>query len=300
MVSINLLLASAIVLIEYNFPKFIVGVYLKKADLFINNLTGYIVCILLLYVGVTYIRDSYEKERKSAADKASILEKLNNEKNKLFSIISHDLKTPLASIQQYLDLLTNMEVDLDERKWIEKNLLVATTSSLDLLNNLFAWCKTQMEGCDVNLEHLNLNKTIKKTIDLMNVFAKAKNITLNSNINEDVFLKADANMLHLVIRNLLHNAIKFTPKNGMVCIEGVNINNICRISVVDTGVGMSDLAQKQAFSLKINSTYGTNNEAGTGLGLVLCEEYTHLQNGKIWFTGKVNEGTVFNLEFPAQ
>ncbi len=297
--AINLLLASAIVFIEYNFPKFIVGVYIKKVDLFIDNLTGYIVCILLLYVGITYIRDSYEKEKKSTTDKASILEKLNNEKNKLFSIISHDLKTPLASIQQYLDLITHSDIDIGERKWIEKNLLVATTSSLDLLNNLFAWCKTQMEGCDVNLEHLNLNKTIKKTIDLINVSAKAKNITLNNKINDDVFLKADANMLHLVIRNLLHNAIKFTPKNGIVCIEGVNVNNICRISVVDTGVGMSDLAQKQAFSLKINSTYGTNNEAGTGLGLVLCEEYTQLQNGKIWFTSKLNEGTVFNLEFPA-
>ena len=297
--AINLLLASAIVIIEYKFPKFILGLYIKKPDVYINNLTGYIVCILLLYVGITYIRNSYEQEKKSAIEKTSILEKLNNEKNKLFSIISHDLKTPLASIQQYLDLITHTDVDLHERKWIEKNLLVATTSSLDLLNNLFAWCKTQMEGCDVNLENLNLNKTIKKTIDLINVSAKAKNITLNSKINEDVFLKADANMLLLVIRNLLHNAIKFTPNNGMVCIEGLNINDFCKISIVDTGVGMSDLAQKQAFTLKINSTYGTNNETGTGLGLVLCEEYTHLQNGKIWFTSKLNEGTVFNLEFPA-
>ncbi len=297
---INLLFATAVVSIEYNFPQLVIVSYTTKANMFVDNLTAYIIGIMLLYIGVAYIRASYDNEKQTANDKALTLEKLNYEKDKLFSIISHDLKTPLASIQQYLDLLTQMELDAEERRWLEANLLKATTNSLDLLNNLFAWCKTQMEGCDVNLQNLNLNNVLKKPLNIMQHVANSKNINLNVDINEDVFLLADYNMLQLIIRNLVHNAIKFTPQGGTVNIVANNLGNNCLISICDNGLGMDDIAQKDAFNVKIKSSFGTNNETGTGLGLVLCKEYTQLQNGKICFTSKKNHGTVFNLEFPMQ
>ncbi|TAH02991.1 MAG: sensor histidine kinase [Sphingobacteriales bacterium] len=298
--AINILLASAAVYIEYKFPQLIIGSYTTKANMFVDNLASYIIGIMLLYIGVAYIRASYDKEKQTVNDKALALEKLNYEKDKLFSIISHDLKTPLASIQQYLDLLTQMELDAEERKWLEANLLKATTNSLDLLNNLFAWCKTQMDGCDVNLQNLNLDNALKKPLNIMHHVAQNKKINLNVDIKKDVILIADTNMLQLVIRNLVHNAIKFTPQGGTVNIAANNLGNNCIITISDNGLGMDDIAQNDAFTVKIKSSFGTNNETGTGLGLVLCKEYTQLQNGKIWFTSKKNEGTVFNLEFPTQ
>lgn len=297
---INLLLASFIIVLEYNFPTLIINPYTTRASLFFDNLSGYVISVMLLYIGVSYIRTSYDREKQSANDKALALEKLNDEKNKLFSIISHDLRTPLASIQQYLDLLTQMELADGERKWLEANLLKATTNSLDLLNNLFAWCKTQMEGCDVNLQKLNLKNTLKKPLSIMTLVAQSKNVNLIVNINKDAALIADPNMLQLIIRNILHNAIKFTSPNGTVSVEAKNVGENCLITISDNGIGMDDMAQVEAFSLKIKSSFGTNNETGTGLGLVLCKEYTQLQNGKIWFTSKKNEGTVFNLQFPIQ
>lgn len=297
---INLFLATTVVILEYKFPKLIIDPYTTKVNLFVDILSSYIISIMLLYIGVAYIRSSYDKEKQSANDKALALEKLNDEKNKLFSIICHDLKTPLASIQQYLDLLTQMELADGERKWLEANLLKATTNSLDLLNNLFSWCKTQMEGSDVNLQNLNLKNTLKKPLNIMHHVAQSKQINLNVDINSDVFLFADPDMLQLIIRNVMHNAIKFTPHNGTVSIAANNVSNYCLIRISDNGLGMDEVAQQEAFSVKIKSSFGTDNETGTGLGLVLCKEYTQLQNGKIWFTSKKNQGTVFNLEFPTQ
>lgn len=295
---INLLLATAIVFLECKFPFLIMNTYSQKADLFTDNLTGYIINIMLLYIGTTYIRDSYEKEKKSANDKALTLQKLNNEKNKLFSIISHDLKTPLASIQQYLDLLTQMELDTEERKWIEANLLKATTNTQELLTNLLQWSKTQMEGPEINLSPINLKQNFKNALDVIKVVAQTKNITINSLIDDEIIVIADSNMLQLVLRNLLHNALKFTNKGGKVDVVASTMANKCLISIIDNGVGMDKATQDEIFSLRISSTFGTENENGTGLGLLLCKEYTQLQGGKIWFSSQKNVGTVFNVSLP--
>lgn len=295
---VNLLLTSTLSFLEFCYPYLIEGYYSERSYMFADIMTPYVIGIMLLYVGATYIRNSYEREKDSASERAIILEKLNTEKDKLFSIISHDLKTPLASIQQYLDLLIHMELKSDERKWIESNLLKATTNTQELLANLLQWSKNQLEGTDLRLHNINLRKNLKKALDVINVVAQSKDIKINIIIADDINVIADADMLQLVIRNLLHNAIKFTQKGGIVDIVASTVTNKCIISIIDNGVGMSKASQEEVFSLKIKSTYGTDNENGTGLGLVLCKEYTELQGGKIWFSSQKDVGSVFNVSLP--
>ena len=296
---VNLCIMSIISFLEFQFPSLIFVNYSERGHQFADIMTAYVLGTMLLYVGSTYIRGSYQREKDSASERALTLGKLNSEKDKLFSIISHDLKTPLASIQQYLDLLSHMEVECTERKWIEANLLKATTNTQELLTNLLQWAKNQLEGPDIHLSLINLKPNLKKALDVIHIVAQTKDIKLNTSIADDIIVYADPDMLQLVIRNLLHNAIKFTPKGGIVDILASSFNNKCIISIIDNGVGMNKTAQEKVFSLKIKSTYGTNNENGTGLGLVLCKEYTELQGGKIWFNSEENVGSVFYVSLPS-
>ena len=123
--------------------------------------------------------------------------------------------------------------------------------------------------------------------------ALKKDIVLTININESIAVKADMDMLRLIIRNLLNNAIKFTPAGGNIELTAITQDDDCIISVKDNGIGIPANKHGDIFSLKAKSTYGTENEKGTGLGLVLCKDYTLLQNGKIWFTSTEGVGTTF-------
>ena len=191
-----------------------------------------------------------------------------------------------------------MEIDCKDRKWIEANLLKATTNTQELLTNLLQWSKNQLDGTDIHLSLINLKTNLKKALDVIQIVAQTKDIKLNISIADDIVVFADPDMLQLIIRNLLHNAIKFTPKGGIVDILASTFDNKCIIKIIDNGVGMNKTAQEKVFSLKIKSTYGTDSENGTGLGLVLCKEYTELQGGKIWFSSEENVGSVFYLSLP--
>ena len=296
--TINLFSATLIALVEFNYPNLITEYYHDRSYHFVDVMSSYAICVIMLFIGVTYIRNSYQKEKNSASERALTLEKLNAEKDKLFSIISHDLKIPLSSIQQYLDLLSHMEIDCKDRKWIEANLLKATTNTQELLTNLLQWSKNQLDGTDIHLSLINLKTNLKKALDVIQIVAQTKDIKLNISIADDIVVFADPDMLQLIIRNLLHNAIKFTPKGGIVDILASTFDNKCIIKIIDNGVGMNKTAQEKVFSLKIKSTYGTDSENGTGLGLVLCKEYTELQGGKIWFSSEENVGSVFYLSLP--
>ena len=295
---VNFCIMSIISFLEFQFPSLIFVHYSERAYRFADIMTSYVLGTMVLFVGTSYVRSSYQKQKDSASERALTLEKLNAEKDKLFSIISHDLKIPLSSIQQYLNLLSHMEIDCKDRKWIEANLLKATTNTQELLSNLLQWTKNQLEGTDLHLSQINLKTNLKKALDVIHIVAQTKDIKLNTSIADDIVVFADPDMLQLVIRNLLHNAIKFTPKGGIVDILASTFDNKCIIKIIDNGVGMNKTAQEKVFSLKIKSTYGTDSENGTGLGLVLCKEYTELQGGKIWFSSEENVGSVFYLSLP--
>lgn len=295
---INIIIVCIISTAEYNFPTLIQNFYSTKSQLFADNMSTYTICVIFMYLGSVFIRDNYIKEKTERLQKTISLENLNKSKDKLLSIISHDLRSPLAAIQQYLELVNQIDLEKEDRKFIENSLLKTTINTQELLNNLLQWSKSQLDGNEVDIKPINLKNELSKTIESVSLLAYHKNIHLKSILKDNIIILADANMLQMVVRNLLHNAIKFTNSNGVVEIVASQLNDKSLITIKDTGVGMDESAQEKVFNLKIESTYGTDNENGAGLGLVLCKEYTERQGGEIWFSSKKGEGTVFYVSLP--
>src|SRR6476469_3337564 len=155
-----------------------------------------------------------------------------------------------------------------------------------------------MDGININKKLIKLKSAISKSIELAIVSAARKGINLDIKIDEDLKIVADVDMLNLTIRNLLNNALKFTHKNGIIRISAQKLDTEIYIVIKDTSLGIAHNQQKQLFTFKAKSSFGTLNEKGTGLGLILCKNYTELQGGKIWFESTENIGTKFFLAFP--
>jgi signal transduction histidine kinase len=277
-----------------------------------DRITAFPLPVIAIYIVIKYIRKSYDKERVAAEEKAVAieaqnrhillqkeqLEKSDAEKNKLMSIISHDMRTPLISVQSYLQLLNENELDSPLRAVIEKELLAATNSTMDMLTNLLQWSKSQMEGPAVNLVRANLLNMIKSTLDMGKTQADKKYITLTYKISPLLIVVADVNMLQLVVRNLISNAIKFTPNGGMINIDAQLVQHECKITVSDNGKGIEQNKQEKIFSINAEPDFGTNNEKGVGLGLPLCKEFIERQGGRIGFESTPGQGSSFFIFIP--
>jgi signal transduction histidine kinase len=276
-------------LIEYRYP----NIMMQYADM----ASTYLLAVLLIFAATTYIRKSYDQERIIAEEKAEELKISNETKNKLLSILAHDLRSPLGSIQNYLEILSELSSDEIDRHSIEASLLNETKNTQLMLSNLLLWSKTQMEGVSVNLLPINLKDSILPAIKLQQSIAAEKKIKIEENINKSIMILADRDMLQLVVRNLVNNAVKFTAAGGQIIIDAKIEGNICLIKISDTGRGIPYEIQKDLFSLGVKSTFGTQNEKGVGLGLSLCKEFTELQNGEIHFESEPGVGTQFYLRF---
>ncbi|OIQ68595.1 alginate biosynthesis sensor protein KinB [mine drainage metagenome] len=154
-----------------------------------------------------------------------------------------------------------------------------------------------MHGVKVNGVKVNVNDVLKSTFQIHQTIAAEKGIHLANQLKADMYIVADTDMFQLVVRNLISNAIKFTPPGGEITMSADIVGDECRIMIKDNGIGIPFEEQGNIFSLKVNSVYGTKNEKGVGLGLVLCKEFTELQNGKIGFESTPGAGSKFYISF---
>ncbi|SDK52019.1 Signal transduction histidine kinase [Pedobacter sp. ok626] len=292
----NLLSVFALLGIEYFYPNSIQQHYFSRAEGFIDIAFTYLLVSVMIAVGTIQLRRSYRAQKEKAEEKAVKLELMNQEKDKLFSIIAHDLSTPLNSLQQYLQLLNEMELSAQERLDVERNLATSLSDAQYLLGNLLEWAKKQLHNAPMNLKPMVLHTQVWPTLRMFEQVASRKNITLVVDIDKDATILADKNMFDLVLRNLLNNAIKFTNLNGKIWVNTIVDKNHCVLVIKDDGIGISQERQDKIFSLNIASSYGTMNEKGTGLGLLLCKDFIIQQGGDIWFTSAANEGTTFYVK----
>ncbi|MNK05977.1 Sensor protein EvgS precursor [compost metagenome] len=292
----NLLSVFAVLGIEYFYPNSIQQHYFSRAEGFIDIAFTYLLVSVMIAVGTIQLRRSYRAQKEKAEEKAVKLELMNQEKDKLFSIIAHDLSTPLNSLQQYLQLLNEMELSAQERLDVERNLATSLSDAQYLLGNLLEWAKKQLHNAPMNLKPVVLHTQVWPTLRMFEQVASRKNITLVVDIDKDATILADKNMFDLVLRNLLNNAIKFTNLNGKIWVNTIVDKNHCVLVIKDDGIGISQERQDKIFSLNIASSYGTMNEKGTGLGLLLCKDFIIQQGGDIWFTSAANEGTTFYVK----
>lgn len=303
----------ALHIVAYYHPELVKHPFTAGKGELIDRVTAFPLPLIVIYIVIKYIRRSYDKARITAEEKAIAieeqnqqilqqkhqLEQSNSEKNKLMSIISHDMRAPLINIQSYLQLLNENELDSPQRPALEEELLIATNSTMDMLSNLLQWSKSQMEGPSVNLLTINLLTAIESTLKMGKRQAEKKDIALNYDIAPHLTVIADIDMLQLVIRNLVSNAIKFTPRGGIINIDAQMVRHECKITVRDNGKGIDEQEQEKIFSINTEPSFGTNNEKGVGLGLLLCKEFIERQGGRIGFESVFGRGSSFFIFIPA-
>ena len=293
----NMILVGILLVLEYKYPQTVTNTYPGQSARYVDFGYSYLVIGILIASVTLYIRDSYNRQRLALVKKAEELESTNATKNKLFSIVAHDLRSPLVSIQNYLELLTEYKLSEEEKQGMEHDLLEKTKHTGQMLSNLLSWTMKQMDGVSVKLEELNLADTLSPVLQLQQPVAAEKCISVKNEINPQAYVIADANMLQLVVRNLFSNAVKFTPPGGEIVVGTELQDQYWLISVCDSGVGIPRETQDRIFSLNMQSTFGTKNEKGAGLGLILCKEFTELQGGIIWFESATGRGTTFYVRF---
>lgn len=229
------------------------------------------------------------------------LKELNATKNKLFSIIAHDLRGPIGNLKSFINLMLT-EKDLFDEEELEKSLqqLYSTSSStFELLENLLEWAKSQQNKIVFNPEKINIYTITEETILLLSENAKKKSIIIQNQLPKDADVMADKNMITTVFRNLISNAIKFTNANKNIYITALEDEVMTTINIKDEGIGIAPENISKLFGLSDHFTSsGTAGEKGTGLGLVLCKEFVEKNNGKIWVESNVGEGSSFNFTLP--
>lgn len=228
------------------------------------------------------------------------LREANATKDKLFSIIAHDLRSSIGSFQPILELLTDEgNLDESERNILLNALIQGSKTAYSLLENLLSWASGQSNRLNLEPEHFYINEIIKNNIELLASTALQKSISVRSGNNKPVSVFADRNSIDLVVRNLLSNAIKFTRENGFVKVDVSDFEDFAEVTVTDNGVGIKkELADTLFTSNTFTTTLGTNFEKGSGLGLVLCRDFLEKNGGSIKVESVLGEGSRFIFTIP--
>ncbi|MBA9072174.1 signal transduction histidine kinase [Flavobacterium gossypii] len=229
------------------------------------------------------------------------LSELNQTKNKLFSILSHDLRSPIASIQQVLGLLREGEISSEELKVLAEHLITQVDSTSIMLNNILHWSMTQLDGAKINKEDIDLEKMVKDSIAGLNLMAKAKEIKfIHTNSEKDTVVDADKGHVQIILNNLLSNAIKFTPIAGTIEIRYSEDGTFIHMHINDSGKGISQAKIEEIlnFDKRVVSEKGTGFEEGTGLGLLLVKQFLSDNNGQLDIVHHQEGGTEFIASLP--
>jgi signal transduction histidine kinase len=238
------------------------------------------------------------KHQEETEKRSEELERLNQVKDKFFSIISHDLRSPINALSGLLDLLDKGAVTEEELPKHIRELKARFNHTRTLLNNLLDWTLLQMDKLNLQASKIKVYDIIEENIQLLSS-VQDKDVKLTNEVPPDTIGYADSNTINLVIRNLMTNAIKFTNDGGEVKIQAKDSGNEWTIEVSDNGVGMNADVLKMLFDKTAPyTTRGTANEKGTGLGLILCKEFVEKNGGKIWVESEEEKGSTFYFTLP--
>jgi two-component system, sensor histidine kinase and response regulator len=245
--------------------------------------------------------EELKKQTEQIRNQTSILQETNASKDKFFSIIAHDLKSPFQGLMGSSQILYEEYDELtdEEKKEFIKGIHRSSRDSFRLLENLLQWSSLQTGRMEFIPETFNVYEQISPTIDLLSQSARNKMILIENEIDKESSVMADINMFQTVVRNLISNAIKFTGTNGRVIVSSKEKNDLIEFSVKDNGIGMNAETASSIFRIDKNTTtLGTANEKGTGLGLFLCKEMIEMHNGRIWVESEPEKGSTFFFTLP--
>ena len=225
-------------------------------------------------------------------------------RDKLYSVIAHDLRSPMGSIKMVLNMLIlNLPSEKIGAEMYELLTMANQTTEdvFSLLDNLLKWTKSQIGKLNVVYQDVDLVEVTDGVIEIFSMVASLKKIRIREMKPEKMMVNADIDMLKTVVRNLLSNAIKFSKENSEVLVKMAEVDGMAVVSVQDYGCGISEEGQKKLLHTDTHfSTFGTNNEEGSGLGLLLCKDFVVKNGGKLWFTSKEGEGSIFSFSIPVK
>lgn len=262
------------------------------------NIIGGIVLLLILILLYFVIKTSKDRDKanKILNDQKIELENLNQSKDKLFAIVAHDLRSPMASMQGILYLINNSELTVEEIKELSIKLEPTLQKNIETMDDLLIWSRKQLSGINFDKNTVDTKPIIDEVISKHSFQIDAKKITLVNNIPEHSFCVIDESAFKLIIRNLLTNAIKFTSKNGSISFSVKDEKDHLIFSVQDSGIGIPTSQSSSIFSDSSNTRPGTNKEVGNGFGLSVCKEFAQKMNGEIYFESEEGSGTTFFLK----
>jgi len=247
-----------------------------------------------------------EKQQEVISTKAQLLEKQATKlrendrvKNKLFSIISHDLKAPIYGLRNLFQQFAQQGISKKDFDDIMPEILNDLNYSTVLVENLLEWAKSQMQSSTVKPQELDLNHLVQDTVRLLQPQSRNKNIKIIVKTDMPVIAFADKDMIRLVLRNLLSNAIKFTPEKGEIVIGTSELLSCAEVYIKDSGRGISREEMKKINKNDFYSTHGTKNESGTGLGLMLCKEFLSKNESRLMIESEPGAGSTFSFTLPA-
>lgn len=225
-------------------------------------------------------------------------------RDKLYSVIAHDLRSPMGAIKMVLNMLIlNLPSEKIGAEMYELLTMANQTTEdvFSLLDNLLKWTKSQIGKLNVVYQDVDLVEVTDGVIEIFSMVASLKKIRIHEMKPEKMMVNADIDMLKTVVRNLLSNAIKFSKENSEVLVKMEEVDGMAVVSVQDYGCGISEEGQKKLLHTDTHfSTFGTNNEEGSGLGLLLCKDFVVKNGGKLWFTSKEGEGSIFSFSIPVK
>lgn len=241
------------------------------------------------------LEDLYQQLEQQKAQ----LQEINRTNKRLFSILAHDLREPISSLQSVVYLFQDKDMQWRDVATFTERVDHQLQRSLTTLENFLTWARNQLEGFDPAIQAVDPRKTADEVVDMLDAKSRNKEVALENRVPESCQVMADSNMLRIILVNLVSNSLKFSQYGDTVTIDAQQDNDTVIIRIIDTGTGIHEKDQPQLFEAFQRGRTGTANEEGSGLGLSLCKEFTEMQNGRIWFDSQIGAGTTFYVRLPA-
>ncbi len=279
--------------------------YDSNGLIFIDHAITYIACLAGIGFLVATLKRFYKTQKNKVKVKSNELVRINrslsktsSQKDKIITIISHDLKNPLQSIMQTLELINKGDLPPEEMDFLHEELLKITTRTYNMMENILDWSSFELKNKAVRVKEIRLKDLFEDTLEILKVIAKQKSISLAVHYRKNPTVKIETDRLLLILRNLVQNAIKFTATGGQVSIDITGQKALIIISIQDNGIGISQERLRKIFEQDIKSTYGTEQEKGTGMGLHLCFQNAKRLGGSLEVVSKEGSGSNFTLTIP--
>ncbi|MDE1191659.1 MAG: HAMP domain-containing sensor histidine kinase [Arachidicoccus sp.] len=296
----NFFLLAILFFIQFKYNSLIKYIYVNPADRIVDNYFTFIFITVSLYFVTRVLSDNYNNEKRKAEQQADYitnklndLQKTTREREKLFSLVFHDLRNPLSSIQYYLEQFKEFQFNEEDNEEIRNELLTLTKSTSAMLETILIWLREKENAMLTHEKEIDIQDVIVNAIATELPFAHKCQVNINYNIRERMPVKTDPVIILLLLRTLISNAVKFSNKNESVTITTERKHEDYVVKVMDRGIGIKEEDKSKIFTTEMPSFYSSDKEKGFGIGLVLAKQFAERQGIKLGFESKYGTGSTF-------